>query len=741
MLHRVIALSICVIILVGCSQGISSFTPQPQPTVPSSSPTVHLPSRTSAPTSSPIPSPTIQPSPTSVVYPEPPLMNLIDTFPASCPSAGSQSYQEDIPQEVTQLKNLSINPILERKNLIVVKNNSDEINGDTSSLAALIANPGNDGISLREALQVSSTISDGVSIRFDPSLLGAVINVGSWNHSELPPLSGGSVTLSGDVDGDGKADVTLNDAISTDQQNRSAFGIRVHSSDNVLYALKTIGFSNPVFLDAPSKNQVYSGNVITQMLFEDGNGIGLYSGHGNDPEPIEENHNTWKDTWIINNTFHSKGGIAIGLERSSMDRIENLVIKDNQIEIISGDPTNVYEGINLTSGGGMTSTGNVIENVTIMNNKVVGNPYVAFGMLVGYNSLAGGNTIRNVYLAGNSLTLSDPNSTITQGIQISTGFWVNQTGNTISDIVMIDNTIEGYHDNSLVTISSGTVGSSGNIIERIRISHNHFIILHPVLPSGAPITALSLMTGDAATDYLDPNYQPIIYPDNNVLRDVWITSNVFTGQGGPAISIGTGDPGSQHNELSNIYILGNDIDGFFPGSGFNNAAIILYLGGKGDDRIQQVYIQQNTIHQINQRTGFNGEEIVSGGIVMTAGNGTQNSYIKDVTVIGNEIDSPVPGINVIGGFSRGEMKPTTGNTISQIRLWCNVIDKAPTMLLTYYPDIKGINLAGGYGPTNGNLVTDIDIHNNYVAGEQDDISIYDNVGKSSSDNLVEYQGN
>ena len=38
---------------------------------------------------------------------------------------------------------------------LVVTNTSDVVNGDTSSPAALIANPGPDGISLREAIEAT----------------------------------------------------------------------------------------------------------------------------------------------------------------------------------------------------------------------------------------------------------------------------------------------------------------------------------------------------------------------------------------------------------------------------------------------------------------------------------------------------------------------------------------------------------------------------------------------------------
>ena len=109
-------------------------------------------------------------------------------------------------------------------------------------------------------------------------------------------------------------------------------------------------------------------------------------------------------------------------------------------------------------------------------------------------------------------------------------------------------------------------------------------------------------------------------------------------------------------------------------------------------------------------------------------------------MVGNLIDVPVPGINLVGGFSLGQMKPTTGNSISQIHLWCNVIVTTPTMLLSYFPSVKGINLAGGFGATNDNLVTDIEVKQNMVVGVRDDISVFDNAGAGSTNNAVNYDG-
>ena len=70
--------------------------------------------------------------------------------------------------------------------LITVTTTSDESNGTVSSAAALLANPGPDGVSLREALQVTNNDPGQYTIRFAPSLAGATIHVGVDSRPSFP---------------------------------------------------------------------------------------------------------------------------------------------------------------------------------------------------------------------------------------------------------------------------------------------------------------------------------------------------------------------------------------------------------------------------------------------------------------------------------------------------------------------------------------------------------------------------
>jgi hypothetical protein len=100
--------------------------------------------------------------------------------------------------------------VLNRGTVIMVTNATMAINGDTSSVQALVANPGPDGISLQEAIIATNNDPGMWNIQFASALKGStiVVDTGS-NIPGLSPLSGGNVTINGDIDGDGLPDITL----------------------------------------------------------------------------------------------------------------------------------------------------------------------------------------------------------------------------------------------------------------------------------------------------------------------------------------------------------------------------------------------------------------------------------------------------------------------------------------------------------------------------------------------------
>src|SRR5947209_16911993 len=96
-----------------------------------------------------------------------PLLVGADQLPAYCGGVGAKSYTPptvNIPAV-----------ILNRGTVITVTNDTVVVNGDTSSVKALVAKPGPDGISLQEAITATNNDLGIWNIQFAPALKGSTI--------------------------------------------------------------------------------------------------------------------------------------------------------------------------------------------------------------------------------------------------------------------------------------------------------------------------------------------------------------------------------------------------------------------------------------------------------------------------------------------------------------------------------------------------------------------------------------
>ena len=86
-----------------------------------------------------------------------------------------RSSQVRRPAGPTRLSGAGMEALEDRRLLAVTVGNGDDIvNGDVSSIAALVADDGGDGISLREAIDASNNTAGADEIEFAPTVIGNI---------------------------------------------------------------------------------------------------------------------------------------------------------------------------------------------------------------------------------------------------------------------------------------------------------------------------------------------------------------------------------------------------------------------------------------------------------------------------------------------------------------------------------------------------------------------------------------
>lgn len=546
---------------------------------------------------------------------------------------------------------------------MTVTTNSDLSNGDTSSWISLQASPGPDGVSLREALEVTNSAPGDYTIRFAQQLAGAAVQVGAGD--DLPALTGGSVFINGDIDGDGKPDVTLSN-VRPHEPNAFAFGLKISSSGNRLHALVLENFSIGVFFRPLSGDGRYADNEVSRVVFRGMHVAGIVQNSGVGAPGTELTNNHWLRTRLIGNTIESKGdGIALFLYEAIGDVVEQLVVSDNAIRI--------------TESGG-------------------------------------------------------------RGISIAVGGLAGSRDNRLSDAVISGNSIEGAAF-AAIGVSSGELGASNNTVERLRVAGNRIRIDSPTTPEGFSRMAIGVAAGDGATDHNNPGTSPILYPENNVMRDVEIAGNTLTGRGGLSIAVSGGCCGAAGNFVTAVRIAGNTVRGTSPGaptvSLVGAASGGYYSRSSTENDISDVSVEGNSITLVPEEPAaeFAAGLFWTGGVLVGGGQAANTGRVQDVRVRSNCIDTEYIGISVVGGFGDPGF-PAAGNTVSHVEVRGNVVSRPPVQLNQFRPEVRGIHLTGGIDATTGNSVSCVVVADNHVAGVLDALSTLDDIGAGASGNVA-----
>lgn len=248
---------------------------------------------------------------------------------------------------------------------VTVGNALDVTNGDISSISALVASDGGDGISLREAIAAANNTSGSDTITFDSAVFNGeaadVIRLqsGQLTISESVHIDGGfhNVVISGDTSGD---DVLVSGTFVTDVPASDIAGAR---ADNVGRVLN---------VNAPGGSNVQ----LTGLTLTGGNSSGIGGGIRSDFTSLQIDRST-----IAGNTAGGRGGGIFAAATLTDSTVSGNVSNAGGGGIASASGTitvnrsTISGNVSADSGGGISSTsGNVeLTNSTLSGNQSEGN--------------------------------------------------------------------------------------------------------------------------------------------------------------------------------------------------------------------------------------------------------------------------------------------------------------------------------------------------------------------------------
>jgi hypothetical protein len=472
---------------------------------------------------------------------------------------------------------------------IVVTASSDASNGDVSSVSGLAANPGEDGISLREAIEATNNDPGTYSVGFDETLVGATITLGS----DLPPLTGGGVTIDGDVGGDGTLDVTLR-------------------RDDLQFVRSCPGSEGGCGLHIAS-----SGNRLLALVLEDF-GVGVLIQPWTPPITLPT------DITLANNVI---GGIVMhGIEDAG-----------------------VLAGSVYSSECGAPNPERCWSYTTWENTSITGNAIEAGATGIAFKVRNAGDIVEGATVTGNTIQM--------QGHDVGIGLQVtgDPLQAHISDVLIADNTIEGSVDIGIDVLSGGE-RAQGSTVEHIQILNNRVHLTGGANGTGGYCCRGITVQAGSDTASLTTLVDPPRYLDDNALRDVIVRGNALSGtlDAGVGVLAGYGS-GGRRNRISNLRISLNTIRTSKPGigveivTGDGDPYKDRYAA---DNRISDLTIKDNDV-TIGTGPGFRdaGGGFGAGGVVIVGGHKFgRDNLLRDMRIAGNSVKTAYVGIRLIGGL-------------------------------------------------------------------------------------------
>jgi uncharacterized protein (TIGR03437 family) len=615
------------------------------------------------------------------------------SLPAYCGAVGAKSYTPPV---------VSIPPvILNRGTVITVTNATSAVNGDISSVKALVANPGPDGISLYEAITATNNDPGTWNIQFAAALKGSTIG-------QPPYLKGGNVTINGDIDGDGQPDITLAGTIGSPLTLYIlSGGITLNGLALQNCALQCVLIQRPSakFQLPPATGTTFSNITISNMTMTDFTNAGIMLAPINgepgliSDSPALATGNTWDHLLIIGNTISSTASgqlvaISLGFGGTAGDTLQHTTIANNKIVVSTQEAVGISMGI----GYGLGATNNQALDTLIANNVI--DAIDAAGSAIRISAGLGSgsaNLLDGVQIVSNQIHLGEQ-----YGIEIVNADAASDDlqppvlpiqyseGNIARNIGILSNTITGT-SGAAIFVQEACCGNRNNVLSNLSIKGN---TLTGVAGVGV------WLVGGASGGYFSRT------TSGNTLSNVLIQANtiqtapLFVGGcdcwmaldlGGVQVTGGFGQPG---NSVSALSIANNELDGTLIG-----ISLIAGLGDgqspfSADDNVMsapQIFcnqVEQAPTLSLDPYPGTKGINVTA-GVDAASDNQVSQLYVADNLIAGVLSAASTPAHLGVGGS--GNTLTISSTPTPAISLVANAEGENPMIAPNTWIEIKGVN--------------------------------------------------
>ena len=302
---------------------------------------------------------------------------------------------------------------------ITVNTPVDEVNGNTSSVAALIASPGGAGISLREAIIATNNTAGADVILFNAALNGVPIiltrigNDADATNGDLDINDHLTITGNGSsstiIQGAADANFTnsIGDKVIGINQDGTHLGLTVSITGvTIRYGRNTIPFGDPTF--------AYTGAGVDIFLTGIGNNI------------------SFSDCVVSNNKHTTAYGGGVNIDSGTSGLGGDIPVNTASRGTVTFTNCTISNNEALMWGGGMNLFAD-IHNVTLTNCTIQNNTTLGTG---GAGANGGGVNMRHTY--GGLITINNGAISNNTGIAFGGGVCIGEkqsldiTGTTIS---------------------------------------------------------------------------------------------------------------------------------------------------------------------------------------------------------------------------------------------------------------------------------------------------------------------